>query len=253
MDVEPSFASVGALLGDPARANILNALMDGRAQTATELSFHAGVSPQTTSAHLAKLTGAGFLAVEVSGRYRHYRLASPAIAELLESLTPFAAQRPVPERRRSRELVRLRDARMCYDHLAGRLGVGLTAAMVARGYLEPAARDYGLTDAGRTFLRDLGVDVERLKRQRRSFARRCLDWSERLPHVGGAVGAAFAARCAELGWIAREPRGRRVHVTGAGAIALARILPGAALGLTPSDPPPPAAVGPPPAAPGVSP
>jgi DNA-binding transcriptional ArsR family regulator len=226
MDVEPSIAIIGALIGVPARANILGALMDGRAQTATELAYCAGVSPQTASSHLAKLTDAKLLVAERHGRHRYYRLASPAIAEAMEPLTNLVAHRPVPARRRSKPLEELRAARMCYDHLAGGLGVALADAMLAQGYLEPAGRDFRVTAGGGRFLSELGIDLEAVRRQRRVFARQCLDWSERRPHLGGALGAAFAARCLAHKWIRRAPEGRKVVVTSAGCDAFARLLPG---------------------------
>ena len=229
MDVEPSFAVVGALIGVPARANMLSALMDGRAQTATELALQAGVTPQTASSHLAKLTDAKLLVGERHGRHRYYRLASPAVAEAIEPLTQLVANRPVPMRRRSRALEELRAARMCYDHLAGALGVGLTQAMAAAGHLEAEGRDFRVTAAGERFLAGLGIDVAAARRRRRVFARQCLDWSERRPHLGGALGAALAGRCLDQGWLRREPYGRRVLVTDAGRPALARIFPGVAL------------------------
>lgn len=230
MDVEPSFAIIGALIGVPARANILGALMDGRAQTATELALHAGVSPQTTSSHLAKLTDAKLLAVEAEGRHRYYRIASSAVAEALEPLTLIVAHRPVPARRRSSRLEAERRARMCYDHLAGRLGVAIAAAMVARDYLGPGGRDFELTAAGERFFAALGIDAQRARRQRRAFARRCLDWSERRPHLAGALGAAFAAHCVARGWIRRAKADRSVLVGAAGRRAFSELL-----DLTPPD------------------
>ncbi|MDH3596500.1 MAG: helix-turn-helix domain-containing protein [Rhodospirillales bacterium] len=226
MDVEPSFAIIGALIGVPARANILSALMDGRAQTATELAFHSGVSAQTASSHLAKLTDAKLLVAERHGRHRYYRLASPAVAEAIEPLTNLVAHRPVPARRKSKALEELRTARMCYDHLAGGLGVALTDALLAQGHLVPAGRDFRVTAEGERFLARVGLDLKAVRAQRRIFARQCLDWSERRPHLGGALGAAFAARCLAGKWIRRAPEGRKVVMTPAGRDAFARLLPG---------------------------
>lgn len=233
MDVEPSIAGIGALIGNPARASILSALMDGRALTATELAFHAGVSPQTTSSHLAKLTDAKLLAVESQGRHRYYRLADRRVAEALEPLTAIVAHRPVPQRKPSKELLRLRDSRLCYDHLAGRLGVALADAMLAADYLRREDRDFRITDAGAAFFAKAGLDLEAIRKQRRATARVCLDWSERRPHVGGALGAALATRCLKLKWIARDRQGRRVRLTPAGKRGLAELLPN--LSLAPED------------------
>jgi DNA-binding transcriptional ArsR family regulator len=147
MEVPPSFVSLAALLGEPARANMLSALKDGRALTALELACCARVTPQTASSHLAKLCEGGLISVERSGRYRYFRLASPALADMLEELSVMAPLRHLPERRRSEALMRLRDARLCYDHVAGWLGVGLSECLVRQGCLEPVAQDYRLTDS----------------------------------------------------------------------------------------------------------
>ncbi len=226
MDVEPSIAGIGALIGVPARANILDALMDGRALTATELARCAGVSPQTTSSHLAKLTDAKLLVAERHGRHRYYRLSDPAIADAIEPLTHLVADRPVPARRRSKTLEELRAARMCYDHLAGGLGVALTDGLLTHSHLVSAGRDFHVTVSGEQFLAELGLDVAAIRAQRRIFARQCLDWSERRPHLGGALGAALAARCLARKWIRRAPEGRKVVVTSAGRRALEALLPG---------------------------
>ena len=228
MPVDPSFAVVGALIGVPARANMMAALMDGRAQTATELAFVAGVTPQTASSHLAKLTEAGLLAVERQGRHRYYRLAGPAVAEALEPLTHLTPNRRVPERRRAhaRRVGELRSARMCYDHLAGRLGVALTDSLLKRRYMRRVGGDFKLGPKGRGFLVELGVDVEAAEGQRRHFARCCLDWSERRPHLGGALGAALAERLMAAKWLKRDRKSRKVVVTAAGEAALPEAFPG---------------------------
>ncbi|MCG8355456.1 MAG: winged helix-turn-helix domain-containing protein, partial [Kiloniellales bacterium] len=207
MDVEPSIAIIGHLIGVPARANILSALMDGRALTATELSYRAGVSPQTTSSHLAKLVDAELLAAFQQGRHRYYKLAGPQIAEALEPLTAIVAHKPVPKRGQPSTPEDLRPARLCYDHLAGRLGVALADALQAGDYLVPDKRDFVVSEAGETFFLELGIDMAALRKQRRLFARQCIDWSERRPHLGGALGAALAARFLKRRWISRQPQG----------------------------------------------
>jgi DNA-binding transcriptional ArsR family regulator len=216
MDVEPSIAPLGALIGVPARANMLSAMFDGRALTATELAFAARVTPQTASSHLSKLIDAGLLVAERHGRFRYYRLAGPHVAEALEPLTHISPHRPVPVRGRSDSIRQLREARFCYDHLAGHLGVLITAAMVKNGFLTPSGRDYDLSEAGRSFCADFGLDIESISAQRRVLARQCLDWSERRPHLAGSLGAALANTLLDRGWIAREESGRRVAVTEAG-------------------------------------
>lgn len=222
---EPSIARIGALIGVPARANMLAALMDGRALTATELTLAAGVSAQTASSHLAKLTEAGLLAAAQQGRHRYYRLAGPEVAEFLEPLTRLVGHRPVPHRRPSKQLLELRAARMCYDHLAGQLGVAIGQSLQARGLLAPEGTDFRLTEAGQDFLEGLGLDVAAARTRRRAFARQCLDWSERRPHLGGALGAALAQTLLDRKWIRRDLKGRKVTVTPGGRAALDEFFP----------------------------
>lgn len=225
MDVEPSFAVIGHLIGVPARARMLQKLMDGRALTATELAYHAGVSPQTASSHLAKLADAKLIVSLQQGRHRYYHLAGPAVAEALEPLTNLVAHKPVPPRKPSKELARLRTGRLCYDHLAGVLGVAVADCLIGRGALEPEDRDFRVTESGEELLASLDIDLAALRGSRRVFARQCLDWSERRPHVGGALGAAIAERFLKRGWVARERQGRRVWVTKAGRPAIAKLFP----------------------------
>ena len=237
MSVDPSFALVGALIGVPARANMMAALMDGRAQTASELAFVAGVTPQTASSHLAKLTDAGLLAVERQGRHRYYRLAGPAVAEALEPLSHLAPATRAPERRHTqlRRVGELRMARFCYDHLAGRLGVALTDSLQQRRFLRREAGDFRLGPKGRAFLEDLGIDVAAAEGERRHFARCCLDWSERRPHLGGALGAALAAHLIERRWLRRDRTPRKAVVTALGLGELPRHFPGLLQALTVAD------------------
>jgi DNA-binding transcriptional ArsR family regulator len=216
------FAQVAALAGDPARAGMLHALMDGRALTASELAQAAGITPQTASSHLARMASAGLLAVERQGRHRYHRLASPTVARMMESIMQVASDLGPPRRRLTvgpRDAA-LRAARTCYDHLAGQLGVALTDAMVRGNHVE-FADDAGLvTDAGVALFARLGIDVERLMaaraRSRRILCRPCLDWSERRPHLAGAVGAALCAHCFAKGWIRRLDGTRAVAVTRTG-------------------------------------
>lgn len=216
-----SIAEVGALLGDPARANMLNALMDGRAWTAGELAFMARVTPQTASGHLAKLTAGKLLSVAKQGRHRYYRLAGPRVAQLLEVAGAVAAEGPPRHRPPSRIDDQLRRARTCYDHLAGQLGVALADALVARGFLLLGEEGGAVTDAGIAALRALGIDVSALGAAKRIFCRPCMDWSERRPHVAGAVGAALAARAFDLGWVARIRDSRAVTITPEGEAGFA--------------------------------
>lgn len=214
-------ASLSSLIGDPSRALILSALFGGEALPAGELAFRARVTPQTTSSHLAKLTEAGLVTVERMGRHRYYRLSGPEIGGLLEKMMSVAWQ---PAVERSRVPAPLRDGRMCYDHLAGRLGVAVTDALVARGVLARGDDAFALTEAGTGWLAAMGIDAAALRDGRRSFARHCIDWSERRPHLAGALGAAIAERFVDRGWIRRDRDSRAVALTEAGRTALARIF-----------------------------
>ncbi|MFH5926201.1 ArsR/SmtB family transcription factor [Roseomonas xinghualingensis] len=206
-----------AALGDPARLNMLAALMDGRALTAGELAGIAGVAPTTASGHLARLLEAGLLAMERQGRHRYHRLASPEVARVLEGLMALSAERsrtpPRALRTGPRDMA-LREARTCYDHLAGRLAVGMADAMVVRGHLDLSPDGGALTEAGASFLERLGVVLPVARG--RPFCRPCLDWSERRSHLAGALGAALCRRCLDLGWMRRVPNSRALSVTPAG-------------------------------------
>jgi DNA-binding transcriptional ArsR family regulator len=212
----PSIAEIAALIGDPARANMLLALMDGRALTAGELAYAARVAPQTASAHLSKLVEARLLALEKQGRHRYFRLASPAVAELLEGLMAVAVDGAPRYRPPSRGDEAVRLARTCYDHLAGRLGVALTETLLSRGHIILDNDGGQVTAEGGRFFDRFGLDLACAQTHRRRFCRPCLDWSERRRHLGGAVGAALAGRCFELGWIERTKDSRAVSITAAG-------------------------------------
>jgi DNA-binding transcriptional ArsR family regulator len=214
------FAEVAALAGDPTRAGMLHALMDGRALTASELAYAAGVTPQTASGHLARMATAGLLTVEKQGRHRYHRLASPTVAHMMESIM-LAASELEPARPPlvvgPRDAA-LRAARTCYDHLAGHLGVALADAMVAGGHVE-LTDDAGLvTDAGIELFGRIGMHVDALsarrgKRSARILCRPCLDWSERRPHLAGAVGAALCAHSFTRSWIRHIDGTRAVTIT----------------------------------------
>jgi len=222
-----SLAEVAALVGDPARAGMLTALLDGRALTATELAQVAGVAPQTASGHLARLSTAGLLTVAKQGRHRYHRLASPEVARMLEGMMEVAVGIAAPSAKRV--VVGPRDqamrlARSCYDHLAGTLGVAIADAMIARGMIELAADGGVVTDDGIGFLREFGVgdalEEASRSRSRRPFCRPCLDWSERRPHLGGVIGKAISERCFDRGWIKRMRGTRAIEITPRGRIGL---------------------------------
>lgn len=227
-----SMAETAAMAADPARANMLVALLDGRALTATELARVAGITPQTASGHLARLKQARFLAMERQGRHHYYRLASPAIAMLLEGIMAVAQSRADAgdPRKRTAAVVGPRDqalrrARTCYDHLAGQVAVAMADRMTELGLLEFSADGGALTDEGVIFLRGLHVDLDRAvaRSSRRGgplFCRPCLDWSERRPHIAGSVGAALCHACLSQGWLRRLPGTRAVAITPLGRAAL---------------------------------
>jgi DNA-binding transcriptional ArsR family regulator len=215
-----SVAEIGALVGDPARANMLEALLDRRALTARELAARAGVAPQTASGHLAKLIAAGLIAMEQHGRHRYHRLASSEIARMLETISQVAsAYNAATTGRTLRTGPRdnaLRIARTCYDHMAGSLAVAIADAMTGRGQIEFDRDGGSVTDAGATFLHGLGVDLAAASRSKRVFCRPCLDWSERRPHIAGVVGAALLQRSLDLKWLRRLDDTRALAITRAG-------------------------------------
>jgi DNA-binding transcriptional ArsR family regulator len=219
MVVAANLVEVAALVGDTARATILAALMSGQALTASELAYIARVSRPTASEHLTKLAEARLIAVTKQGRYRYYRIASPLVARMLESIIAVAAI-DVPPRYQPRSIRNdaLRFARTCYDHLAGQVGVAIADALVANGHIVLTEDGGELTSAGARFLTEFGADLN--ARGKRVFCRPCLDWSERRLHVAGLVGAEIWRRCLELGWFKRERDSRALRLTTAGRAGL---------------------------------
>ncbi|QNM98118.1 ArsR/SmtB family transcription factor [Chitinimonas koreensis] len=220
----PNIARIAALIGEPARAEVLTALMADRALTATELAAVAGVTKQTASAHLAKLLDAGLVAVESQGRHRYFRLAGPDVAQLLESLMGVAFRTGAVRLRSSPREPALRRARVCYDHLAGALGVAAFDAMVRQGLLRTGDGGAAPTEAGQAWFAAFGIDVAALASGRRACCRPCLDWGERRHHLAGALGAAFLQRIFALGWAARAPDSRVVVFTPRGEQAFLALI-----------------------------
>ncbi len=219
-------ANIGLVVGEPARAAMLVALMDGRALTAGELARAAGVTPQTASSHLARLTEAALLTAEKQGRHRYHRLASPEIARMLEGIMQIASKAEASARRIAtgpRDAA-MRKARTCYDHLAGRLGVAISDALIDRGAVEFGDEAGMLSEAGVAFLEDIGVDLAAATRGRRvtarAFCRPCLDWSERRPHLAGRVGAAICGHFFDRKFVRRIDDSRALTVTRQGEQAL---------------------------------
>ncbi|MEV7356197.1 winged helix-turn-helix domain-containing protein [Kitasatospora sp. NPDC091276] len=223
-----SLAAFAALLADPTRAAFCTALLDGRAWTAGELARHAGVAPSTASEHLSRLIAGGLLAEERQGRHRYVRLATPEVATLIEDLTAFADQgdRPTPHglREATRQSAEAR-ARTCYDHLAGRLGVAVADALLARGLLTDDA-GLAVTGRGRAWLAAQAIELpERAgRRGGRPVVRSCLDWTERRSHLGGALGAALCRTALDRSWVERIGSGRALRVTPDGDRALRELL-----------------------------
>jgi DNA-binding transcriptional ArsR family regulator len=216
MSIGPLIAEIAALVGEPARATMLSALLDGRALTARELAFAARVTPQTASTHLAKLTETGLLSVIPEGRHRYFQLASPKVVEMLDGIVAVALQNRPRYRPLSRQARELSKARICYDHLAGRLSVDLTDFFTAHEFIVLSEEAAEITPAGTRFLTEFGIDVSALSSTRRHFCRVCLDWTERRRHIAGAVGAALTKRCFDLGWIERMKHSGAVIVTASG-------------------------------------
>jgi DNA-binding transcriptional ArsR family regulator len=223
MSTTSALAGVASLVGDPSRAAMLQALMDGRALTAAELAAVAGVSAQTASGHLARLSETGLVAVARQGRHRYHRLATPEVAAMLESLMRVAAAgKPAPPRVGPRDEA-LRRARTCYDHIAGRLGVALASAMTERGWIALDEDAGVITPEGLAALSDAGVAMEGTRRSA-PVCRPCLDWSERRFHVAGRLGAALCAHCLDRGWVRRRAGTRALEVSPEGARAIRRVF-----------------------------
>jgi DNA-binding transcriptional ArsR family regulator len=220
MNDDPNIVRVAALIGDRARAGILTALMAGEALTATELAQAAAVTKQTISSHLAKLLDARLVAVESQGRHRYFRLADRDVALLLESIMGVAYRSGAVRLRLSPREPALRKARVCYDHLAGELGVLVFDGLQRRRLLRFVGGEVELTKQGKRFWWDIGVDTEILAQGRRALCRACLDWSARRHHLAGALGAALLNRCFEQGWARRAKGTRVVSFTPAGERSL---------------------------------
>jgi DNA-binding transcriptional ArsR family regulator len=221
MVAQANLVEVAALVGDTARATMLAALMDGRALTAGELAYLAHIAPSTASGHLGKLAAARLVSFATRRRFRYYRLASPRVAQMLESIKAVAAIDVPPRHQpRSAQDDAIRFARTCYDHLAGRLGVAIADAMIARGEMVLTDDGGEVTTAGEAFLTRFGARIDRTAGGRRLYCRPCLDWSERRYHVAGRVGAEICRRCLELGWVARMRDSRALRLTPTGRAGL---------------------------------
>lgn len=221
----PDLARSAALIGDPARANMLTALMTGAALTVTELAVEAGVTVQTASGHLARLEAGGLVVPRRSGRHKYFTLAGPEVAGALEALLGLAASRGHLRNRPGPGDAGLRAARVCYDHLAGAAGIQLHDSLVARGFLALSADGLDLTVPGHAFIAALGIDLAMPAGGRRPLCRHCLDWSERRNHLAGALGAALLAHLLGWKWLRRPEGGRLLQFSDPGRRAFDAAFP----------------------------
>jgi DNA-binding transcriptional ArsR family regulator len=223
MNPRYTLAAAAALVADPGRAAMLTALLDGGSLPAGELARVAGVSAQSASMHLGQLVDGGFLTARQQGRHRYYSIATPEVAHVIEALSVVSTQSNYKPGTADQALCY---ARTCYDHLAGVLGVNLAAAFERKGLIVPRGEvDYELTGAGESFLDQWQIDTSALRLSRRTFARRCRDWTEKKDHLAGALGAAICQKLLEFRWITRDRRSRAVHISLAGRRHLEQLLP----------------------------
>jgi DNA-binding transcriptional ArsR family regulator len=223
MDADTADNHLAALAGaiaDPARSRMLCSLLDGHARTATELATVADIGASTASGHFTRLLDQRLVELHVQGRHRYYRLASPQVAQALESLLQLAGA-PAAAFQPSTPSV-LRHARTCYDHCAGEVAVQVHDALLHANWIEAEGRDYRVTEAGSDALERLGIDIDAVNRQRRRLAYPCMDWSERTPHIGGALGAALLELMLKRGWVTRHLDSRALSVTPKGLSSLSR-------------------------------
>ncbi len=221
----PDITRLGSLIGDPARSNMLTALLSGKALTATELASEAGITPQTASTHLKQLEEGHLLRQRKQGRHRYFSLADDDVGSLLESMLGFAAKKGYMRLRTGPKDPALRKARVCYNHLAGELAVHLFDSLKSRHMIIGDPDALGLTETGTAFLSSFGIDITRLQTERRPLCRSCLDWSMRRSHMAGSLGVAILNRIYDLNWAKREEGSRIVHFSNKGEAALLKHFP----------------------------
>lgn len=212
-------------MGDPARANILTALMDGRALTASELAEEAGVGLSTASGHLSKLTDGHLVRPRKQGRHKYFQLADAEVAHVLEALMGLATRQGAKRVRTGPRDAQMQQARVCYNHLAGRMGVQMYRSLLARGLLVEEGDRVTLTPKGAAFATEFGIDVAALAAARAPLCLSCLDWSERRNHLAGSLGRAMMTRMIDLGWARRDAQSRVVHITPKGVAGFAETFP----------------------------
>ncbi|WP_103864069.1 helix-turn-helix transcriptional regulator [Aquimarina sp. I32.4] len=223
-EFENKFSEIASLLGDKSRSIMLWCLLDGRAYTAMELSICADISAQSTSNHLKKLIKANVLSVEKQGRHRYYRYASADVAQVIESMAGLVSLDENYKRVNKPSQNNITYARTCYDHLAGEIGVRITDALLDNGIVEVLEKKYVVTTEGKNWFKEIGINVDEIMLQKRSFAHPCLDWSERRYHIAGALGASFLTSMLQNDWIRKKKDSREVIVTSIGKVELRKRL-----------------------------
>ena len=222
MEPENFFSDVASLIGDKSRSLMLWNLLDGRAYTATELSLCADITAQSASNHLSKLIGADILAVEKQGRHRYYRFANEDVARMIESMASL-----LPAKKNTKQILDppgIAYARSCYDHIAGKFGVGLTESLIKKRIILPEEKKYALSNTGKKWFQSAGIDVEEVQLKKRSFAYPCLDWSERRHHLAGALGAALLQMMVQEAWVRKSKHSRELLITSKGKSELKKRL-----------------------------
>lgn len=230
----PNITRIAAAIGDPVRAEMLSALMAGRALTATELATHAGITKQTGSTHLKRLFEAQLVSMQAQGRHRYFAIANEDVAQLIERMIGIAANANSVRVHTGPREPALRKARVCYDHLAGEIAVTMYDALLARGIIEFQGATLAISKPGEAWLAEFGIDMDQFRAQRRILCRACMDWSERRNHLAGALGAALLQRMIDRGWAKREHDSRLVRFRPSGERALGKALGGVSLGGGPS-------------------
>src|ERR1044071_6493784 len=208
-----NFSSIALLIGEPARATMLWEILDGGVHSATELAIAADLSAQNTSMHLGKLVNAGLLSVTKKGRVKYYQFAHPNVAYAMEAISTLMPKDNPPPAGRVSNGSQIKYCRTCYDHLAGKVGVAITDKLLSKKIIEVKNNDFVISKRGVKWFNELEISIEELQRKKRVLTRKCLDWSERPPHMAGAVGASFADKLFDLKWLQRSKGSRMVSVT----------------------------------------
>ncbi|MDA2184800.1 helix-turn-helix domain-containing protein [Bacillus cereus] len=216
MNANPNVAMIATLVSETSRAAILTVLLDGRFHPASELAYMAGIKPQTASFHLTKMVDANVVTVEKQGRHRYYGIRDQEVAQVMESFLSIAPPIEIKSLKQASEDKAMRFARTCYDHLAGNLGVQLTDSLIKIGVIYEEKDGFTVTEKGESFFTTFQIDLEKVRKKRRSFTHKCLDWSERRHHLAGALGNALLERLLELNWVQRLPKTRAIKITAGG-------------------------------------